>query len=95
MTGDGKFLVMTAAELFAKDAANKKVHRTHSSKSGFTFLPKQYGKDGYFIEWERADTPERVLSWLHHMHEKSWFDSHYARRFIEAAFKRNGWKLYP
>jgi hypothetical protein len=36
----------------------------------------------YEIELSRIDTPEKLLAWLIHMSEKTWFTSDIARWFI-------------
>jgi hypothetical protein len=41
--------------------------------------------DPYWIRFDRIDTPEKVLGWLVHLHEKTWFTVEHMRLLIWAA----------
>lgn len=48
--------------------------------------------NGYGIEYERMDTPEKVLGWVYHLCQKNNVTKDHLRKFIEAA-KDNGVKV--
>jgi hypothetical protein len=47
--------------------------------------------DTYEFELRRADTPLKLLEWLHHLSEKCWFDWQVARELIELVGDHYGW----
>jgi len=64
-------------------------------RSGFSvgnseIVLKMGGYD-YEIPWSELTTRPSVLSWVHHLCEKTWFDCDYARRFIEIVYEHQGW----
>jgi hypothetical protein len=44
----------------------------------------------YHIDLNRIDTPEKILGWVWHLAEKTWFTQDHARRFIEVALRQIG-----
>ncbi len=51
---------------------------------------------GYWIEWSRVDTPEKVLGWVCHLSEKRWVDARTVRHFIRVVCEHFHWKgIYP
>lgn len=52
-----------------------------------------WNKEGYPIAWERLDTKEKLLGWVHHLAEKSWMDTTKLKYFIEFVHAHFGWKI--
>lgn len=55
-----------------------------------------WGKYEYVIEWSRIDTPEKAISWLHHIGEKTWPFTTGERMMalLAACAEIHGWDLY-
>lgn len=59
------------------------------SRSGIEF-----DGHGYFIEWDRLDSREKLLEWIHHLSEKTWVDSRMIGDLIERVHEHFGWKVH-
>ena len=46
----------------------------------------------YEIAIDRCDTEGKILSWVHHLNEKTWMTPEIINRFMEVAGARIGWK---
>lgn len=47
----------------------------------------------YNIALDRCDTHAKLLSWVHHLMEKTWMDPGVTRRFIEKACAHHGLEI--
>lgn len=46
----------------------------------------------YDIQFSRCNTPEKLVSWIHHLLEKNWVTKDHISRLIYLASERNGFK---
>ena len=44
---------------------------------------QEKGVEPYWINWDRIDSPEKLLGWIAHMVEKSWFTWQHTIALIE------------
>jgi len=52
-------------------------------------------REGYWVSFDRCDTPEELLRWINHLSEKNWFTMDVCRCFIHHACGRHGMELHP
>ncbi len=50
-------------------------------------------KGGYLIDWDRLDTQEKLLGWVHHLAYKQWMDTAKLKYFTEFVRSHFGWKI--
>jgi len=81
--------VRTAKELSADLQAevDRRSKRYRASKSGLTLLAGGYP---YHIDRNRIDTPGKVLHWLMHLSDKTWFTVTDAQIVMSYANRFNG-----
>ncbi len=60
------------------------------SKSHVTI---NWGGYEYDIAWNRINSQEDLLSWVHHLAEKSWMNGVRISILIEFVMKERGWKI--
>lgn len=54
------------------------------------FICIDTGRDVYEIETSRIDSPEKLIHWLHHLSQKTWFTPHICRDLIVVACDHMG-----
>lgn len=65
----------------------------HSSKRcvQLDVYPYPGGVSTYDIEWRRIDSPEKLLQWILHLSEKTWFTTSMCSDLIHAVAEHFGW----
>jgi len=56
------------------------------------FLRENGMGTGYWIGWDRLDTKDKLVWWLHHIVSKPWLTPLHMRKFIEVVCEKNGWE---
>ena len=47
----------------------------------------------YEFALDRIDSPIKLLGWIRHLNEKTWFTGPCANRLIDAIYKHHGWQF--
>lgn len=80
-----------------------RLHRERMDKAvfidkGHIVIRMNIGADGdqiheYDIELSRCDSPEKILSWVEHLLEKTWMEPDVLGKFIQVALSEHGLEL--
>jgi hypothetical protein len=83
------FRVLTTAELIAE------AEKQAASEIPFSVEKDRFLIDGhYWIDFDRCDTPEKILGWAEHLAEKTWVNTTLLRTFIRSAAHRINCHIY-
>ena len=77
---------MVKAWMESEDELSKKVY----IDDGSICINVEYE---YPIDLVRCDTPEKLLSWVFHLSEKTWMTNDVMRRFVAVASSEHGFNL--
>ena len=83
--------LITAAEFSAREIERER-RELKGIRSTKGYLILTWGGYEYDIEWDRIDSPGKLLGWIHHLCEKNWMDTYRMFLLIEHVGRHCGFK---